>query len=311
MEKAIESVLEGSREATILSNAATGDIVRCNSAAREKLGRSDTQLRGTRVDDYFQNQRVIGHNTIWQCDHQHFEVEEEEVVVSGRPYIKSSFKPIDRDHYLALLEMQKRMNKLMVHRLSSPVNGIAGYLELLQGLDLSDRQRRYAAEMEKGVDDLKKVLDQLEGLAKDVKAHYSMIDLEDFTVELLSAYPRRERKRIEVTLDENIDQFRSDRALLGTMVRELLDNALEFSTSPGDTVDLQFSSDYRISITNSGIPIAGSEIDQIFYPFYSTKARGVGLGLPQCMLYAREMGYDLVLSRNSAIRGITFELRMG
>ena len=51
----------------------------------------------------------------------------------------------------------------------------------------------------------------------------------------------------------------------------------------------------RLSVTDSGVGLAASELDRIFEPFYTTKApgKGTGLGLSQVCTFAKQSGGDV------------------
>jgi signal transduction histidine kinase len=73
-----------------------------------------------------------------------------------------------------------------------------------------------------------------------------------------------------------------DAAALQQLFLNLLLNsarALEPGGRAGLTVDID-GSDVRVVVTDSGGGIAGTDLDHVFDPFFSTKADGTGLGLP-------------------------------
>jgi C4-dicarboxylate-specific signal transduction histidine kinase len=105
-------------------------------------------------------------------------------------------------------------------------------------------------------------------------------------------------------------KLKSDFVLLKGIVTELLDNALEFGDTEQQKIDLHFREDNVIRVTSYGTPIPESFTQKMFYPFFSNKARGVGLGLSKCVRYAHELGYRIVLSQNSSVHGISFDIQM-
>jgi len=72
-----------------------------------------------------------------------------------------------------------------------------------------------------------------------------------------------------------------DRAHLRRALLNLARNAVQ-ATPAGGRVHLSVRRDgdrVRIDVTDTGAGIPADELDKIFLPFYSTKDRGVGLGL--------------------------------
>jgi C4-dicarboxylate-specific signal transduction histidine kinase len=84
----------------------------------------------------------------------------------------------------------------------------------------------------------------------------------------------------------------------------------EFSPESHQNIQLHFRDDNIIRVTSHGNQIPESFTQKMFYPFFSNKARGIGLGLSKCMYFAHELGYDIVLSENSSVKGISFDVKM-
>jgi len=85
----------------------------------------------------------------------------------------------------------------------------------------------------------------------------------------------------------------------------LLKNAIEAMPAGGQlsvTLDLvpkgalESEEAIRIEITDTGAGMSDSEVRSIFRPFYSTKPKGTGLGLPFCRRVAEEHGGEIMVS---------------
>jgi signal transduction histidine kinase len=76
----------------------------------------------------------------------------------------------------------------------------------------------------------------------------------------------------------------ADASLLQIVFHNLLVNSAQAMQGRGDiqvTVD-DAQARCRIAITDRGPGIPPDVLDQVFTPFFTTKARGSGLGLPTC-----------------------------
>ena len=62
-------------------------------------------------------------------------------------------------------------------------------------------------------------------------------------------------------------------------------------------------------MTDTGPGIPGENLEKIFEPLFTTKARGIGLGLSVSRMLARANGGDLVAS-SAAGSGATFTLTL-
>ena len=94
-----------------------------------------------------------------------------------------------------------------------------------------------------------------------------------------------------------------DAVLVVQIMQNLIQNALQAGAAVV-TVDISGST-LRVSDNGPGIDAAHRE--QIFQPFFTTKTRGTGLGLPMARRIAEAMGGRLELSAEG---GATFVLRL-
>lgn len=310
MDKTIKALLNGYEHPAILSSAEDGLIVFFNDAAYQKLGIAKEQKRRTKVADLFNSRQVIQQNIIWERSNNKFEINEVKLNINGEKYIHSIVKPLKEQPVLDLVEIQKEMAKLLVHRFHSPLNGVLGFTELLAELDLTDKQARYVEAIKEGLDDFRNILSSINELALDIEVQKTTINVQKFTEEIRELYPPQKRKRINVEIAPGLIQLYSDYVLLKAIITELLDNALEFSPNTHSNIELQFRDGGIIRITSHGSKIPETYSQKMFYPFFSNKARGIGLGLSKCLYYANKMGYELVLSQNSSTTGISFDIVM-
>lgn len=311
MEKTIQTLLNGYEQPAILSNAEDGSIVFLNTAAQNKLGLSSSKHTKRTLHDLFSSRRIIQQNVIWERHENQFEVHEEKLNIGDQKYIRSIIKPIQKEQeVLDLIEMQKEMSRLLVHRFHSPLNGITGFTELLKELELTEKQGRYVESIEEGLDDFKEILAEIRNLAEDIEVQYTTINVQSFSQELLDQYSQEEKNRIDLKIDPSAIELHTDFVLLKKILLELLDNALEFSPDSHQNIRLHFRDDGIIRVTNHGKQIPESFTQKMFYPFFSNKARGIGLGLSKCLYFAHELGYEIILSENSSVEGISFDVKM-
>jgi len=88
---------------------------------------------------------------------------------------------------------------------------------------------------------------------------------------------------LNVKLEPCLPQILCDPTSFGEVVRNLLDNAFE-AMLPGGMVTVRGyrknSGWFVLSIRDTGQGISNPDKDQLFRPFFSTKEKGMGLGLP-------------------------------
>jgi signal transduction histidine kinase len=85
---------------------------------------------------------------------------------------------------------------------------------------------------------------------------------------------KRERPKSEILV-------KADAAALAEALRRILDNAIE-AAAPGGTVTLSWGtrgSEAFIEVRDSGAGIKPEDLSKVLQPFFTTKPRGLGLGL--------------------------------
>jgi PAS domain S-box-containing protein len=186
---------------------------------------------------------------------------------------------------------------LISHELRTPLSSILGYLELMKDDEiqpLSEEQMSYLAVAERNAHRLLRLVGDLLFTAQ-VESGKFPLDSHDVelahivTASVESARPVANSAGITLVAEstgEPISVF-GDPVRLGQACDNLISNAIKF-TPRGGTVTVAVSEtgdDAVITVTDTGMGIAASELDQLFARFFraSTATRnavpGVGLGL--------------------------------
>ena len=186
---------------------------------------------------------------------------------------------------------------LISHELRTPLSSILGYLELLRDDDenpLSEEQEQYLGVAERNAHRLLRLVGDLLFTAQ-VESGKFPLDLKDVELEHIvtaaveSARPAGAAAGITV-IEEVLDATPityGDPVRLGQVCDNLISNAIKF-TPRGGTVTVVLSKtakDAVITVRDTGMGIAASELDQLFARFFraTTATRnavpGVGLGL--------------------------------
>jgi signal transduction histidine kinase len=186
---------------------------------------------------------------------------------------------------------------LISHELRTPLSSILGYLELMRDDDehpLSRDQEQYLAVAERNAHRLLRLVGDLLFTAQ-VESGKFPLDLKDVELEHIvtaaveSARPAATAAGITVN-EEVVDAtpvVYGDPVRLGQVCDNLISNAIKFTPKGGTvTVSLAKSAtDAVITVRDTGMGIAASELDQLFARFFraTTATRnavpGVGLGL--------------------------------
>jgi len=120
-------------------------------------------------------------------------------------------------------------------------------------------------------------------------------------LEEIKDHPFFGKTRFQIALDPEIPLVIGDPSDLHRMFFYLIENALE-GADPADPY-IRISSGPKalskafveVQIFNNGTPPAEEDLSNLFVPFYSSKSRGTGFGLPIAQLAARKSYGDLFI----------------
>ncbi|MEN6310749.1 MAG: ATP-binding protein, partial [Acidobacteriota bacterium] len=89
--------------------------------------------------------------------------------------------------------------------------------------------------------------------------------------------------KLNIKVEQCLPQVLCDPTSFGEILRNLLDNAFD-ATPPGGTVSVRAyrknASSFVLSVKDTGQGISNPDRGQLFRPFFTTKEKGMGLGLP-------------------------------
>lgn len=133
------------------------------------------------------------------------------------------------------------------------------------------------------------VVRRIRALARRTEPEHVALDLNALvqdTVELLQRELERRPLALRVELAPGLPPVMGDRIELQQVLINLLMNALQAMDGlPNNRLELRTRQDdgmARVSVRDSGPGIADADGARLFEPFFSTKADGMGLGLPIC-----------------------------
>lgn len=176
------------------------------------------------------------------------------------------------------------------HDLRTPLTSILGYLQLLEGPDVSEEQREeYLRIIEGRARVLQSLIASFYDLSRLEAGEYPIererVDLREVISELLAAFYDELDRKFTVTVDipEDLPPVWGDRAALTRVYSNLIRNALEHgegeltisAAKEGDRVGTRFS--------NTGAELTEEELPHVFDRFFTSdktrSGRNTGLGL--------------------------------
>lgn len=104
---------------------------------------------------------------------------------------------------------------------------------------------------------------------------------------------KRRQVRIELSLPDGLPDIRASAALLMQVLNNLVCNALEAMPAQGGTIVIAGRAGHKevgIEISDTGAGIAPENIAKVCQPFFTTKAKGLGVGLTLVQRIVKRLG---------------------
>lgn len=332
----IENLPEG-----IISLDEQGKITHMNRTAREIFG---VDPNGSQSLSYRALLPNIPANDsfsrlIKECLNEKKERLLEEVVLtfanekSGSFWVRTSFLPEDVGGLTVAFKDLKEVEKIrvelaradylaslgsvaaaMAHEIRNPLSSIRGLVELMErDLPGEEKRKLYFKKIIEETDRLSLLVEDLLNFARPPPTHAQTFSLKAFLSMALDT-ARRNLKDKEVQIVENLEpdpSVTADRDKLALAFTNLLNNAFE-AVNPGGTVSLSLKekppTTVAVQIANTGSYISEGERTEIFEPFYTTKTKGVGLGLAIAQRVISAHGGEIRVESNEKGTVFTVEL---
>jgi two-component system phosphate regulon sensor histidine kinase PhoR len=181
------------------------------------------------------------------------------------------------------------------HELKTPLSAIIGYSETLLHKDFSKEKEREKSFLEIISNHAKRLANIVEDLLKiseiESGSHFvdiNPIEMKDVLGRALKILENEiEKKKLSLTIESTIPEFKSDEYILEQVLLNLLDNAVKYTPENGEIRVKVAAKDsfIQVDVSDTGIGIPSRDLSRIFERFYTVdKARsremgGTGLGL--------------------------------
>jgi signal transduction histidine kinase len=224
--------------------------------------------------------------------------------------------------HLSRVNMLGELSGSIVHEISQPLsaiqnNALAAQLFLRQSEpDLGEVReilRDIVADDQRAVE----VIRGLRQLLKQGEVHFQPLSVNE-TVEVVLKLLRSDLIDRGVTaqleLASNLPILQADRVEIQQVLINLITNACDaMADMPSEAraltirTGLEGNDFVSISVCDAGPGIAEEKLEQVFEPFFTSKANGLGLGLSVCRTIIKAHGGKLWADQNAG-RGATFHL---
>ena len=238
----------------------------------------------------------------------------------------------DQNRHLAgIVEMERQLEKAerlsslgqlaagVAHEIRNPLNAISiATQRLKRDFIPSDPQKTDDFQNLSGVirDEIKRlngIIEEFLTFSKSRRLDFSKFSITEVLQKIVNLVREEASTRgitIETTWRENPALISMDINKLQQAFLNIIKNAMESITTEGKifiTVDKEGKNYIVVKISDTGCGMTTEEIESIFNPEYTTKEKGLGLGIPLAYEIIRGHGGDMrVISRKG--KGTTFEV---
>jgi signal transduction histidine kinase len=175
----------------------------------------------------------------------------------------------------------------LVHEVRNPLAGIKIAMDVLADeSSVSKTDQEILNQVVKEVNRIDNLLSNMMEFARPKPPQFTRVSLNDIIERSLRFTPGVIKKEIQVDWDRTIQppEVLIDPDQLNQVLLNLFINA-EAAMPDGGTIFIALSwteKDIQLSVADNGPGIDQTTLDEIFTPFFTTKAKGSGLGLATC-----------------------------
>jgi signal transduction histidine kinase len=203
------------------------------------------------------------------------------------------------------LESLGEMSAGLAHEFKNAIATLQGYAQLLQSMELNDKAQAAAGSLLNEVRNLSGMVTAFLNFARPQPLHP-----EDVRVsELIHDCAAELRLKVVVDADPSLT-IRADERMLRLALLNLMRNGVE--ANPDGSVSVSAAREdgsVVIKVRDKGPGIAPADLQKIFIPFFTTKAKGHGIGLALTHRIITQHGGTLTAA-NSPEGGAVFTVRL-
>jgi len=197
----------------------------------------------------------------------------------------------------------------VAHEIRNPLAGVSAATKLLrEGLKKDDPQAKVFDEIHSQTDRIEKIVSNLLQFARKSTPQFSFFDIHEViekTLHLFSFQFEGQRINIEKEFQSDLPPIYADPDQIQHVLMNIVMNAVQSMPEGGI---LRFTTFFRpedgmvhLTIGDTGKGISEEVLPKVFKPFYSTKAKGAGLGLAIVEKIAQEHGGKVAISSKAEV----------
>lgn len=202
----------------------------------------------------------------------------------------------------------------MAHEIRNPLNSISLFVQLIkEGVDDVEKLD-YVDKILKEVDRVDATLRKLLDTAKRPRFELSEVNIEEVIRKALDSFtPQMNAQAVTLAVSAKrpLPRLKADPTEIQQVFTNLFLNAIDEMPEGGKlAIDINHDEqDIIIQVRDSGRGIPPENLPNIFDPFFSTKSRGTGMGLPIVLRIVKNYGGKIAVTATGE-NGTTFLVRL-
>ena len=194
-----------------------------------------------------------------------------------------------------------QMASIVSHEIKNPLAVISNSVYLIKarlGENIEPKVLKNINIIESEIKQANSIIEEILGYARSREQILNVVDLTLYTREILSSYPIPNNIKVETSFYKEPLYVKIDMEEMKQAIRNIMGNAFEVMPEGGTFVVKTKLEDGKalLSLRDSGPGIAPEVQSKIFTPFFTTKARGTGLGLAVVKKVALRNKAEIVLN---------------
>ncbi|MFD3261420.1 ATP-binding protein [Paenibacillus lentus] len=212
-------------------------------------------------------------------------------------------------NHVERLSLVGQMAAGITHEIRNPMAVVRGFLQLMREKSANDLDHYYRIVMEE-LDRANSIINDFLALAQNRLVTKELCSLHHIIEELkplLWADANLRGQSIEVKLDERVPLLYLNAKEIKQLILNLARNGMEAMGEKGLlTLITSLDGDgVKLYVIDTGAGISAAQQQKLFAPFYTTKVKGTGLGLPLCLSIMERHGGKITVRSKEGI-GTTF-----
>jgi C4-dicarboxylate-specific signal transduction histidine kinase len=216
------------------------------------------------------------------------------------------------------------MASTLAHELNQPLMALSNFAVAAQALAAQGSSEMLGGALGEIVEQSKRaseIVKRVRAFINPQRAHYEILTMESVITHaetLLKPELQRDGVKLRLLLADAGAPVRGDRVLLEQVLVNLVHNALHAmqdrphrSPAPRsiELASARVEQGLRITVADQGPGLPADQLEQVFAPFFTTKADGLGLGLNICRTIVEAHG-GFMSVENRASGGAAFSFTL-